>query len=69
MFGTSWCPYLRQGARGLRAKGVRFTELDMEANGAAADFQRDVMGLQGFRPSSSATASPRASTKAKSSPA
>ena len=48
MFGTSWCPYCAKAREVFAQKGVRFTELDLEANGAAADFQRDVMGLQGF---------------------
>ena len=48
MFGTSWCPYCAKAREVFAQKGVRFTELDLEANGAAADFQRDVMGLSGF---------------------
>ena len=48
MFGTTWCPYCAKAREVFAQKGVRFTELDLEANSAAADFQREVMGLSGF---------------------
>jgi glutaredoxin len=48
MFGTSWCPYCAKARAVFAAKGVRYTELDLERDSSAADFQRDVMGLGGF---------------------
>jgi glutaredoxin len=48
MFGTSWCPYCAKARALLAANGVRFSELDLEKDGAAEVFQRDVMGLSGF---------------------
>lgn len=48
MFGTAWCPYCAKARAVFAAKGVNFTELDLERDGAAEAFQRDVMGLSGF---------------------
>jgi glutaredoxin len=48
MFGTAWCPYCAKARDVFNKKGVRFTELDLERDGAAEAFQRDVMGLGGF---------------------
>jgi glutaredoxin len=48
MFGTSWCPYCAKAREVFARNGVRFTELDLERDGAAEAFQRDVMGLGGF---------------------
>ena len=48
MFGTSWCPYCAQAREVFAKQGVRFTEFDLEHDGAAEDFQHDVMGLSGF---------------------
>ena len=48
MFATSWCPYCAKARDVFNKKGVRFTELDLERDGAAEAFQRDVMGLGGF---------------------
>lgn len=48
MFATSWCPYCAKAREVFAKKGVRFTELDLERDGAAEAFQRDVMGLGGF---------------------
>jgi len=47
MFATSWCPYCAQAREVFAAKGVRYTEIDIEADARGADFQRDVMGLGG----------------------
>jgi glutaredoxin len=48
MFATSWCPYCAKAREVFAKKGVQFTELDLERDGAAEAFQRDVMGLGGF---------------------
>ena len=48
MFGTSWCPYCAKARALFNAQGVRFIELDVERDGAAEAFQRDVMGLRGI---------------------
>jgi glutaredoxin len=48
MFGTSWCPYCAKARALFAANGVRFSELDLEKDGTAEAFQRDVMGLSGF---------------------
>ena len=48
MFGTSWCGYCAKARALFNAQGVRFIELDLEKDGAAEAFQRDVMGLRGF---------------------
>jgi glutaredoxin len=48
MFGTSWCPYCAKAREVFAKRGVQFTELDLERDGAAEAFQRDVMGLGGF---------------------
>jgi glutaredoxin len=48
MFATAWCPYCAKAREVFKAQGVRFTELDLERDGAAEAFQRDVMGLSGF---------------------
>src|SRR5258706_176524 len=47
MFATSWCPYCAKAREVFAAKGVRYTEIDIEADARGADFQRDVMGLGG----------------------
>ena len=48
MFGTAWCPYCAKARALFNAQGVRFTEFDLERDGTAEAFQRDVMGLSGF---------------------
>ena len=48
MFATSWCPYCAKAREVFAKQGVRYTELDLERDSAAADFQKDVMGLSGF---------------------
>ncbi len=48
MFGTAWCPYCAKAREVFAKQGVRYTELDLEKDGAAAAFQQDVMGLSGF---------------------
>jgi len=47
MFATSWCPYCAQARKLFNEQGVRYSELDIEIDKAAASFQTDVMGLQG----------------------
>jgi glutaredoxin len=48
MFGTSWCPYCAKARALFAANGVRFSEFDLEKDGTAEAFQRDVMGMSGF---------------------
>src|SRR5258706_7978036 len=48
MFATAWCPYCAKARALFQAQGVRFIELDLERDGTAEAFQRDVMGLSGF---------------------
>ena len=48
MFGTSWCPYCAKARALFKEQGVRYSELDLEKDSAAAAFQKDVMGLSGF---------------------
>ena len=48
MFGTTWCPYCAKARELFAKQGVRYAELDLEKDGAAADFQKNVMGLSGF---------------------
>ena len=48
MFATSWCPYCVKARTLFKAKGVQYSELDLEKDSAAAAFQQDVMGLSGF---------------------
>jgi glutaredoxin len=48
MFATAWCPYCAKAREVFAKQGVHYTELDLERDSAAADFQKDVMGLSGF---------------------
>lgn len=48
MFATSWCPYCAKARALFKAKGVRYTELDVERNSQAKDFLEGVMGMSGY---------------------
>lgn len=47
MFATSWCPYCAKAREVFAKQGVRYTEIDIEADPRGADFQKEVMGLGG----------------------
>jgi len=48
MFATGWCPYCAKARDVFKAHNVRYTEFDLEHDGAAAEFQEKVLGLSGF---------------------
>jgi len=48
MFATSWCPYCAKARQLFAQNKVRFTELDLEADGRAKDFLENTMGMSGF---------------------
>jgi glutaredoxin len=47
MFATSWCPYCKQARELFAAKGIRYTEVDVEADQRAASYQKDTYGGNG----------------------
>lgn len=47
MFATSWCPYCAKARKLFGEQGVRFGELNIEADESAAAFQQDVLGMSG----------------------
>lgn len=47
MFATSWCPYCAKARELFARQGVRYTELNIEADSRAADFQKDTFGSNG----------------------
>ena len=44
MYTTSWCGYCCRLKNALKAEGIRYTEIDIEADPAAADFVMSVNG-------------------------
>jgi mycoredoxin len=44
MYTTSWCGYCFRLKKVLKAEGIRFTEVDIEADPAAAEFVASVNG-------------------------
>ena len=44
MYTTSWCGYCFRLKKVLKAEGIRFTEVDIEAEPAAAEFVASVNG-------------------------
>ena len=48
LFGTTWCPNCAHVRSLLSAQGVRYIELDVEQDQAAAAFQRENMPVIGF---------------------
>ncbi len=44
MYTTSWCPDCRASKRFLASKGIPFTEVDIEAQPAAAEVVRKLNG-------------------------
>jgi glutaredoxin len=48
LFGTSWCPNCAHVRSLLSAKGIRYTELDVERDERSAAFQRENMPVIGF---------------------
>jgi mycoredoxin len=44
MYTTSWCGYCFRLKKVLRAEGIRFAEVDIEADPAAAEFVASVNG-------------------------
>jgi glutaredoxin len=47
MFATSWCPYCKKVREIFAAQGVRYTELDVEMDSRAADYQKATFGSTG----------------------
>jgi glutaredoxin len=37
LYGTSWCPDCRRAREFLKAHGIEYTEIDVDANPAASD--------------------------------
>jgi mycoredoxin len=44
MYTTSWCGYCLRLKTSLKAEGIRFAEVDIEADRVAADFVASVNG-------------------------
>jgi mycoredoxin len=44
MYTTSWCGYCFRLKKVLKAEGIRFTEVDIETDPAAAEFVASVNG-------------------------
>jgi mycoredoxin len=44
MYTTSWCGYCLRLKTALKAQGIRFAEVDIEADPVAADFVASVNG-------------------------
>jgi mycoredoxin len=44
MYTTSWCGYCLRLKTALKAQGIRFAEVDIEADPAAAEFVASVNG-------------------------
>lgn len=44
LYTTSWCPYCHRLKSGLRAEGIEWREIDIEADPAAAEFVGSVNG-------------------------
>ncbi len=42
MYSTSWCGYCRRLKTALKAQGIAYTEIDIDADDAAADFVTSV---------------------------
>lgn len=47
MFSTSWCGYCAKARALFREQGVRFTEIDIEADPEGARFQAEQLGTHG----------------------
>ncbi|MGQ0509520.1 MAG: glutaredoxin family protein [Betaproteobacteria bacterium] len=47
MFATSWCGYCAQARKLFREQGVRFTEIDVEADAEASRFQSEQLRANG----------------------
>lgn len=47
LFATSWCGYCAQARKLFREQGVRFTEIDVEADAEGARFQVEQLRAQG----------------------
>jgi glutaredoxin len=47
MFATNWCPYCSKAREVLAQKGVRYTEVNVEMDGRAAEYQKDTFGSNG----------------------
>jgi mycoredoxin len=44
MYSTEWCGYCKRLKTALKSSGITFTEVDIEADPAAADFVMSVNG-------------------------
>jgi glutaredoxin len=44
MFATSWCPYCKKAREVFAAKGIRYTEIDVEVDQRGAAYQKDTFG-------------------------
>jgi mycoredoxin len=44
MYTTTWCGYCVRLKKALKSEGIRFTEVDIEADPAAAEFVMSVNG-------------------------
>ncbi|OBF28043.1 mycoredoxin [Mycobacterium sp. ACS4331] len=44
MYSTSWCGYCRRLKTALKSENISYTEVDIEADPAAADFVASVNG-------------------------
>jgi mycoredoxin len=44
MYSTSWCGYCFRLKTALKAEGIRYTEIDIESDPAAAEFVMSVNG-------------------------
>ena len=47
MFATSWCPYCAKARSIFNKQGVRFTEIDVEADPRGAEYQKTTFGSTG----------------------
>ena len=50
MYTTSWCGYCFRLKKVLKSEGIRFVEVDIEADPAAAEFVASVNGGNQDRP-------------------
>jgi mycoredoxin len=44
MYSTSWCGFCRRLKAALKAHGIRYTEIDIDGDAAAAEFVASVNG-------------------------
>jgi len=52
VFGTSWCPSCRMAKQFLAQRGVRYVDLDVEKNQAAAQKMLEIQRSRGMKPGS-----------------